>query len=148
MLFRSGGAAPVMRRGGSDGFGPDPDWIGGGGVGREERWGSAGCGGAWGADGIGGCPDLDRGRTREEWDEGGSGWRLGLAWGGGGLCGERWAGRGGLADWAGRLASWVGWPGGLGGFFFFFLLVCFSILFLFFFSVLLNFGVYENPSCT
>ena len=65
--------------------------------------------------------------------------------GSGGLCGERWAGRGGLADWAGRLASWVGWPGGLGGFFFFFLLVCFSILFLFFFSVLLNFGVYEKP---
>ena len=67
-----------MRRGGGDGFGPDPDWIGGGkGVGREERWGSAGCGGAWGADGIGGCPDLDRGRTREEWVAA----RVGLGWG-------------------------------------------------------------------
>ena len=64
------------------GSGPIPIGSGGEGVGREERWGSAGCGGAWGADGIGGCPDLDRGRTREEWDEGGgSGWRLGLAWG-------------------------------------------------------------------
>ena len=57
-----------------------------------------------------------------------------------------YAGRGGLADRAGRLASWVGWPGGLGvSFSSFFLLVCFSILFLFFFSVLLNFGVYEKP---
>ena len=59
--------------------------------------------------------------------------------------GGRWGGLGGLADWAGRLASWVGWPGGLGGFFFFFLLVCFSILFLFSFLFYLNFGVYEKP---
>ena len=81
----------------------------------------------------------DRGlpRSRSGKDEGGVG-RGGREWvaarvglGVGGLCGERWAGRGGLADWAGRLASWVSWPGGLGGFFFPFFLVCFSILFLF-----------------
>ena len=47
---RRRGPAQVMRRGGGDGFGPDPDWIGGEGVGREERWGSAGGGapmGSW-----------------------------------------------------------------------------------------------------
>ena len=66
---------------------------------------------------------------------------------------------------AGVRAGWLGWPvvrGGRGGpawqatgwaevqlawgfSFPFFWLVCFSILFLFFFSVLLNFGVYEKP---
>ena len=49
-------------------------------------------------------------------------------------------------EWAGLAGHWLGrGPVGLGGFFSFFLLVCFSILFLFFFSVLLNFGVYEKP---
>ena len=52
-------------------------------------------------------------------------------------------------EWAGLAGHWLGrGPVGLGVFFSFFLLVCFSILCLFFFSILLNFGVYENPSCT
>ena len=61
-----------------------------------------------------------------------------------------YAGRGGPAGvgWptgpAGWLAGSVG-PGVWGVSFSFFLLVCFSISFLFFFSVLLNFGVYEKP---
>ena len=93
-----------MRRGGGDGFGPDPNWIRG--VGARGEMGIVRVSGVM---------------------------RLGFGRGGGGLCGERWAGRGGLADWAGRLASWVGWPGGLGGFFFFF----FVSLFFYFISFLL-----------
>ena len=76
--------------------------------------------------GVASAPDPDRVVVWGKRSEGSLGkwgvwWWIGLGFeGGGGLCGERWAGRGGLADWAGRLASWVGWPGGLGGFFFFF----------------------------
>ena len=66
--------------------------------------------------------DLDRGGRGTERDVGAESWEewggSGLGFvggGGGGICGERWAGRGRLADWAGQLASWASWLSWLGG---------------------------------
>ena len=85
------------------------------------------------------------GEERAMWEGGewGNGDRVARVRSMGGMCRPRWAGLDG---------RWPSWAGGLlgqsqvgGGVLLFFLLVCFSILFLFFFSVLLNFDVYEKP---